>query len=625
MKKQLCIILTLSLLIILAACGSASQTTTLYAVLNAGDADGNGAIINEYPLSYEGDLTVEVLAKGLSDLTGYNFNAKSLAGSEIFTVDWAMDSSIFTDLSADQPKDEFMLDSPNDIRWFMLDSLWLSVSKNLNQSQISFTMNGGLPFDAGLYPLTSFVPNQPYLGSHIYRQSASAANTGINQTDSGQIAAMVGNWYDQEGNYYQIDEYGNAFYYNAAGELLSTKTIDYIGDTYQLSGEQSSDPIAINDDDSFTITLSGSTYSRNGNQANQLAEQETSPNQGQMQAPPSHIVGQWEDAYHDIILSLNADSSYQFVPQGALSFFDIPDQGSYTVDDDKVVLHAPGEQNIYNYAYLVFTLITENETVDMLDADGISYTFIKAEDIITDDDIIDDNSPFAEADYLNANQDNNQNADIGGSSFFIDNAIGSSLVANGERHYLPTGGYHIAADDSSGATYARLPVDYSLNILSDQIVYNTRELNFEVNVYFAAEDIPVTSSPYHYNWRWDFYDYQTGYLLPTEDSYITTEESGWLTYEYSIPHQGDIEPISITYSREDNFHVGDDYLVSSFKFSIIMPDNYHNLVFAAMPRHASYDEYLNSTAQMAEATIGLTIDDVAAHTAVYDALYCLLP
>ncbi len=621
MKKQLSIILTL--LILLAACGNDSQTATLYAVINAGDANGNGAIINEYPLTYQGDLTIEVLAKGLSDLTGYSFNAQSLASSEIFTIDWAMDSALFTDLLAAQPKDEFVLDSPNDIRWFMLDSLWLSISKNLNQSQISFTMNGGQPFDAGLYPLTSFAPNQPYLGSNIYRhsQAADAApnqeNTALNQADADQIAALVGTWYDQEGNYYQIDADGNAFYHNAAGELIHTETIFYAGNSYQISTGQSNDFIKLNDDGSFTISLSGKTYSRNGNQASQPAEQEASPNPPQAQAPPAYIIGEWEDSYHDIILSLNGDGSYQFVPQGALGYFDVPDQGSYTVDEDKVILHAPGEQLIYNYGYLSFTLISETE----LDADNLSYTFIKAEAIITEDDIVDDNSPFAEANHLSANQ----NADIGGSTFFIDNGIGSSLAANGEQYYLPTGGYHIAADDSDGTTYARLPVSYSLSILSDQIVYDTRELNFEVNVHFAAADIPDTGTPYHYNWRWDFYDYQTGYLLPTEDTYITTEEAGWLIYEYSIPHQGDIDPISISYSRDDNFHVGDDYLVSTFNFSIVMPDDYHNLVFAAMPRHATYEQYVSSTAQMAEATIGLTIDDVAAHTAVYDALYCPLP
>ncbi|MGM9636899.1 MAG: hypothetical protein ACI3YK_02830, partial [Eubacteriales bacterium] len=53
--------------------------------------------------------------------------------------------------------------------WFMMDSLWRTLTVNLNAENIYYTMNGGqeLVFEM-LYPVNVFPSDTPYMGSEFY-------------------------------------------------------------------------------------------------------------------------------------------------------------------------------------------------------------------------------------------------------------------------------------------------------------------------------------------------------------------------------------------------------------------------------------------------------------------------
>jgi len=167
MKKLLAILLTAMLLLGLAACKDDTYT----------DEDNKEMILvvqfvgedetKEYPSLYVGELTVEAIAMGLSELTGLRFDVTTLrndGGS--LTVDWSYDSTLFTGPSEEQNEGDFPFGNYDSLVWFMLDSLDLSVKRNLPDiKDIYYTVDGGNALVLDLFDPLTIPPDAPYMGS----------------------------------------------------------------------------------------------------------------------------------------------------------------------------------------------------------------------------------------------------------------------------------------------------------------------------------------------------------------------------------------------------------------------------------------------------------------------------
>ena len=145
-RKLLAILLTLAMamgLLGLAACGDSEDDNKddekmqpLYLVMDIGWGDGP----EEYP--YEGEATVESMAAGLGKMTGLVFDVTAQGEDGFITVDWAAGSNLFDGDSAN-PKEELGLTDYDGMVWLMLDSLALTIAKNINLQELVYTMDGG--------------------------------------------------------------------------------------------------------------------------------------------------------------------------------------------------------------------------------------------------------------------------------------------------------------------------------------------------------------------------------------------------------------------------------------------------------------------------------------------------
>ncbi|KMW10421.1 hypothetical protein [Enterocloster citroniae] len=181
--KKLSVFLTLILLIsLLAACGSAPvsseplessqsaaesiQTDILYAVFSAED-------IKEYPIEYTGtQKTAEELVNELSELTGLDFIITASQTEDSWIVDWAADSTLIAGLDDREQKEEFHFFDADSLRWFMMDSLWYTLTENCEVENIYYTMDGGRELffegDMVLSPVSVFPSDIPYMGLGFY-------------------------------------------------------------------------------------------------------------------------------------------------------------------------------------------------------------------------------------------------------------------------------------------------------------------------------------------------------------------------------------------------------------------------------------------------------------------------
>jgi len=151
----------------------------------------------EYPALYVDDLTVEAIAMCLSELTGLRFDVTTIANDYGFlTVDWSADGSLFTGPSGEQNEGDFPFGNFESLAWFMLDSLDLSIKRNLpDLGDIYYAMDGGrdLVLDLMSDPVT-IPPNTPYMGSAFY-----FAHQGVRGGDVIPDPADV-NWWGEYGS-----------------------------------------------------------------------------------------------------------------------------------------------------------------------------------------------------------------------------------------------------------------------------------------------------------------------------------------------------------------------------------------------------------------------------------------
>lgn len=167
------------------------KTATLYTTQPAGSSSPE---IGEYSLQYSGELTAETLAKGLSQLTGLDFSMTAASRSDGISVDWAPTSTLITDPDSIGQKEGFRFSDSGSMCWFMLDSLSMTLSKNLNSENIYNTMDGGKDLVLkDLAPVQKFQSNLPYMGSAFYFSHAGEKSKTIGEADATKLlkAAMI--------------------------------------------------------------------------------------------------------------------------------------------------------------------------------------------------------------------------------------------------------------------------------------------------------------------------------------------------------------------------------------------------------------------------------------------------
>lgn len=128
------------------------QTINLYTGIQMQD-------LAAHEFEYSGALTPGVLGKGLSDLTGLDFAFESkMTGNDLY-IDWSADSTLVAGLGDREQNEDFFFHDSDSMRWFMMDSLMVTLKENLNMEDIYYTMDGGQELELeGLYP-TNIIPS----------------------------------------------------------------------------------------------------------------------------------------------------------------------------------------------------------------------------------------------------------------------------------------------------------------------------------------------------------------------------------------------------------------------------------------------------------------------------------
>ncbi|MCL2106945.1 MAG: hypothetical protein FWH26_07830 [Oscillospiraceae bacterium] len=142
-------------------------------VTDFGGEDGR----KEYPVEYddyEGDgYSVWEMAMGLSELTGLDFTLLEVSpvGGAGFIITWSPESSLFG-MGDREQNEEFQFFDYDSMAWFMLDSLWQTIRKNIpaaTEEDIFYAMEGGKALVLeNLSPPMDFTLETPYMGSAFY-------------------------------------------------------------------------------------------------------------------------------------------------------------------------------------------------------------------------------------------------------------------------------------------------------------------------------------------------------------------------------------------------------------------------------------------------------------------------
>lgn len=186
-KKASTVLAVITLILTAAACNGAGKTegggktasdapqseATLVADMSMGEAAGEAnGLISRHQHGYEGLITVEVLAEGLSELTGLDFAIKeAVTGKDGVSVDWSPEASFLGGLGNTEQKEEFYVYDTDSLAWFMMDSLRGSIIENFGGQnlEVFYSMDGFKPLVVpGLSYPSEFPLNSPYMGSPFY-------------------------------------------------------------------------------------------------------------------------------------------------------------------------------------------------------------------------------------------------------------------------------------------------------------------------------------------------------------------------------------------------------------------------------------------------------------------------
>ena len=85
-------------------------------------------------------------------------------------MDWAADSTLVAGLDDREQKEEFFFFDYDSQCWFMMDSLWRTLTENLDAENIYYTMDGGqeLVLENLSSSINTFPSDVPYMGSGFY-------------------------------------------------------------------------------------------------------------------------------------------------------------------------------------------------------------------------------------------------------------------------------------------------------------------------------------------------------------------------------------------------------------------------------------------------------------------------
>lgn len=191
MKQALTLVLIIALLcpMALAERAEPEHQATLYADFSCG---GDG-VIEQYELGYDGELTVQILADGLSALTGLDFTIDGETdGADGYAIDWSADSTLVAGLDDREQNEHFHFYDVDSLSWFMMDSLCRTVRENLKAENVYFTMNGGemleLPDMADGFKL---LEDDPYQGSAAYAPGDEASASGLQLAETYRLPDLV--------------------------------------------------------------------------------------------------------------------------------------------------------------------------------------------------------------------------------------------------------------------------------------------------------------------------------------------------------------------------------------------------------------------------------------------------
>ncbi len=127
-----------------------------------------GEIRDTYPIDYAGEVSAEYLAGALTQLTGLDFFITATPVSDGILIDWNMDSTLVAGLDDREQNEDFFFFDATSLGWFMLDSMWITLTENLGYENVYFSVNGGDFMVNTIEPAFTLPITEPYMGSSFY-------------------------------------------------------------------------------------------------------------------------------------------------------------------------------------------------------------------------------------------------------------------------------------------------------------------------------------------------------------------------------------------------------------------------------------------------------------------------
>lgn len=215
MKKIISVLLVLIMITAGAcSCGSSDKkTATIYTDISGGNQSDTVQFVKEHSYEYSGELTVEKLAGALTEITGLKFTVSSEKVSDGIKIDWSSSSSLIAG-PGDVQKPEYFFYESTSLMWFMLDSLYKTVTENLGIEKVYYSVNGEASYvNPDLYYISELPADSEYMGSVFYKAHSDVKG------DDDAADGDVSWWgdYSSGGNFlsiptYRINEEGDGWF-----------------------------------------------------------------------------------------------------------------------------------------------------------------------------------------------------------------------------------------------------------------------------------------------------------------------------------------------------------------------------------------------------------------------------
>ena len=126
---------------------------------------GEGETVS-YPMRTKEPFSIELLAEGLSMLTGLDFFVSGELTEAGVVVDWHGDSTLVAGLDDRVQRTDFFFYDVDSLNWFMMDSLYATIRKNVGEVDVFYTMEGGAPLSLPNMSTSPVLPTDaPYARS----------------------------------------------------------------------------------------------------------------------------------------------------------------------------------------------------------------------------------------------------------------------------------------------------------------------------------------------------------------------------------------------------------------------------------------------------------------------------